>query len=267
MSDFIQITVAVNSEESAHTIAEVLVEKRLAASCWVSGPITSRYWWKGAVEKAQEWVCTAKTRADLYSEVEHAIKGMHPYEEPGILAIPVEAGSQTYFEWIARETRAHSQHDQTRTSKELLIQELIEAHEKLIEVATAAYKRGARRTSDAWGPREILAHVAGWEAMAVSRIPRIVAGIPPITYATEAQHAAMDDAINATVLTMIGDQPFDAICTILRKTYQTDAQIISELDVASTGPGSYVYERTKAAINHCREHIQALGQLSFSNEE
>jgi hypothetical protein len=82
----------------------------------------------------------------LYSKVEQAIKEMHPYEVPGILAIPVETGSQTYFEWIARETGAHSRHDQTRTSKELLIQEIVEAHEKLIEAATVAYERGARRT-------------------------------------------------------------------------------------------------------------------------
>ncbi|HWZ20104.1 MAG TPA: hypothetical protein VNW73_14995 [Ktedonobacteraceae bacterium] len=29
-----------------------------------------------------------------------------------------------------------------------------------------------------WGPREIVAHLAGWEVMASVRIPRIVVGIP-----------------------------------------------------------------------------------------
>ncbi len=266
MSDFIQITVAVDSEEGAHTIAEILVTKRLVASCWVSGPITSRYWWKGTVENTQEWVCTAKTRSGLYLEVEQAIKENHPYEVPGILATPIEAGSQAYLEWIARETAVKSQEDHEGISKEQLIQSLTDVHEKLIEAAIAAYERGVRRTSDAWGPREILAHVAGWEAMAVARIPRVIAGIPPITYATEAQHIAMDDAINATVITMIADLPFDTVCATLRKTYQADAQIISELDENAVRPGSYVYERTKAAIDHCYEHIQDLEQLGFSNE-
>lgn len=267
MAEFTQVTVAINSEEGARKIAETLITKRLAASAWVSGPITSTYWWKGKAEQATEWVCTIKTRDELYDEIERTIKELHPYEVPGILATSVTRGSQDYFDWINSETGAKSQQDQATISKEQLIQELIDAHEKLITVASAAHERGAGRTGDAWGPREILAHIAGWEAMAVARIPQIIAGIPPIKYATEAQHAAMDDAINAAVITMIGDLSFDAICTILRKTYQADAQLISELDETTVRPGSYIYERTKAAIDHCHAHIQALEQLDCSNDE
>ncbi len=40
----------------------------------------------------------------------------------------------------------------------------------------------------------------------------------------------------------------------------------SKLDETAVRPGSYVYERTKAAIDHCYEHIQDLEQLGFSNE-
>ncbi len=266
MANFIQVTVATDSEDGAHTIAEVLATRRLAASCWVSGPITSRYWWKGAVETAQEWVCTAKTRLDLYSEVEQAIKEIHPYEVPGILATPVEAGSHAYFDWLNRETEAKSQQDRSEISKDQLIQEFIDAHEGLIAAATAAYERGVRRTDDAWGPREILGHVAGWEAMAISRIPLVVAGMPPITYASRAQHAAMDDAINSTAITMLGDQSFEAVCDILRQTYQRDVHLLRELDETLFVSESYVYERPKAAINHCNEHIQGLERSEATKE-
>ncbi len=267
MTDFTQVTVAINSEEGARKIAETLITKRLAASVWVSGPITSTYWWKGKAEQATEWVCTIKTRDELYDEIEHIIKELHPYEVPGILATSVTRGSQDYFDWINRETGMNGQQDQATISKEQLIQELIDAHEKLIATASTAHERGVRRTGDAWGPREVLAHIAGWEALAVARLPGILAGIPPVKYATEAQHAAMDDAINATVITMIGDQSFDTICTLLRKTYQADVQLISELDERIVRPGSYIYERTKAAIDHCHEHMQVLGQLDCSNDE
>lgn len=267
MTDAIQVTVAINSEEGAHKIANELVAKRLAASVWVSGPISSTYWWKGKAERAAEWVCTIKTRNELYSSIERIIKELHPYEEPGILALPIATGSQSYLRWIHQETQGTTSdvHDQIdyyeEGSKEQLLEKFTEAHERLITVATEALQRGVIRKGDIWGPREILAHMAGWEAMAVSRIPLIIAGMPPIKYATEAQHAAMDDAINATVVTMIGDQPFDAICNILRKTYQADAQIIRELDDAVVRPGTYVYERSKAAIEHCYQHIQALEQM------
>jgi uncharacterized protein involved in tolerance to divalent cations len=261
MSDFIQITVAADSEEKAHEIAEELVTRRLAASCWVSGPITSRYWWKGKIEKAQEWICTAKTRTDLYTEAEQAIKEIHSYEVPGILATPVVKGSQTYFEWINRETGLMDQEDQVRIPKEQLIQDLIDAHERVVTAATTAYERGARRTEDTWGPREILAHIAGWEVMAVARIPHILAGIPPIRYETSEQHANMDNAINAAVVTMIGGQPFETIRDIFRQCYQRDAQLLRGLDETLFVPGSYVYERTRAAIDHCYEHVQALERL------
>jgi len=267
MGNVVQITVAINSEEGAHNIADTLVAKRLASSVWVSGPIRSTYRWEGKAEHATEWMCTIKTRADLYASIEQTIKALHPYEIPGILVLPVTTGNQEYLNWIEQETQGNANHmheqetqEGGESSKEQLVQELIAAHEQLIGAATDALRRGATRTADAWGPREILAHMAGWEAMAVSRIPRIVAGIPLVTYETEAQRAAWDDAINATVITMIGDQSFDAICGILRKMYQADAQIILELDESIVRPGSYVYERTKAAIDHCCEHIRDLMQ-------
>jgi periplasmic divalent cation tolerance protein len=51
-------------------------------------------------------VCTAKTREDLYAPLEQAIRELHPYETPAIVATPVVAGSQSYLEWIAAETSA-----------------------------------------------------------------------------------------------------------------------------------------------------------------
>ncbi len=254
MTEFIQVTVAINSEEGAHTIAEALVTKRLAASVWVSGPITSRYWWKGKVEKAEEWVCTVKTRKDLYYEVEQTIKEIHPYEVPGILASPVVAGNQSYLDWINRETEASEKEDQEKRTKEQLLQELIEAHERLIAAATAACERGVTREGEKWGPREIMAHIAGWEANAIKRVPKIVVGAPFRKYD--------DDAFNEAVITILGDQSFDTVRDILRQTYQRDIAMLQALDESVFVPGNYAYERAKAAISHCYEHAQELDELN-----
>ncbi len=143
-------------------------------------------------------------------------------------------------------------------SREQLLQELAEAFEQLIVTATEASQRGLTRKGDEWGPREIVAHLAGWEVMATARIPRIAAGMPPFEYADETQQAAMDDAINATIVTMVGDQPLDTVCGMLRQAYQSDIQMLRALDKTFFQPGEYVYERTKAAIEHCQEHMQVL---------
>jgi periplasmic divalent cation tolerance protein len=83
----------------------VLVSQRLAACVQLSGPMTSTYWWQGKMEQTQEWVCTAKTCAALYAQLEQAIKAVHSYDVPEILAVEVIAGNAEYLRWIEQETR------------------------------------------------------------------------------------------------------------------------------------------------------------------
>lgn len=104
MSDFIIVTTAIDSEEGAQKIAHTLVSQHLAACVHVAGPITSTYWWQGKLEVEKEWTCAAKTRQELYNEIEQAIHAAHPYDEPEIVAIPIVKGSQSYLQWIAHET-------------------------------------------------------------------------------------------------------------------------------------------------------------------
>ena len=94
--------------------------------------------------------------------------------------------------------------------------------------------------------------------MATVRIPHIVAGMPPLEETDEARQAVMNDAINATIVTMIGNQSLEATCGILRHAYQRDIEILKKLDDRFFQPGEYVYERTKSAIEHCQEHGQEL---------
>jgi periplasmic divalent cation tolerance protein len=104
MLDFLIVQTAINSPEAAQRIADAVVSRRLAASCWVSGPIVSTYWWQGRVEQAREWICTIKTRRELYEQLEQVIQANHPYEVPGIQATPVWAGSAAYLAWLTEST-------------------------------------------------------------------------------------------------------------------------------------------------------------------
>ncbi len=145
-------------------------------------------------------------------------------------------------------------------SKEQLLQQVAEAFEQLIATASLAAQRGVTRQADTWGPREIAAHLAGWEVMAIVRIPKMIAaGMPPFfEYADETQQTVMNDAINATIVTMIGEQPLDVVCGLLRQAYQRDIEMLRTLDDTFFQPGQYVYERTKDVIEHCQEHMQDL---------
>ena len=61
------------------------------------------YWWKGKLEKSDEWLLSIKTRNTLYEKLEAMIKKLHPYETPEITAIPL-SGSREYLEWLEDET-------------------------------------------------------------------------------------------------------------------------------------------------------------------
>lgn len=90
--------------EAAMKLAQTLVEKRLAACVNVLAACTSVYRWKEAIETAQEVPLLIKTRGALYSEVEAAIRQVHPYELPEIIAVPLVRGLPGYLEWVAAET-------------------------------------------------------------------------------------------------------------------------------------------------------------------
>jgi hypothetical protein len=143
-------------------------------------------------------------------------------------------------------------------SKEPLIQKFAEAYEQLIETATLAAQHGMTQRQNRWGPREIVGHLVGWEVMASVRIPRIVAGVPPPEFADPTQQSVMNDAINAAMVTLIGEQPLETLCGMLRQTYQRNIELLRSLDDTFVQPGEYVYERTKAVIEHCQEHAQQL---------
>jgi periplasmic divalent cation tolerance protein len=104
MKTYIQISTTTETKEQAQKIARYLVEQKLAACVQISGPIESIYHWKGKVETSNEWLCLIKTREDLFDIVEAAIKKMHSYETPEIIAVQIIKGSKEYLNWLDAET-------------------------------------------------------------------------------------------------------------------------------------------------------------------
>ncbi len=104
MTEFIQVSTSVDSEERADKIARRLLDERVASCVQVLGPIQSQYWWNGRNERAREWICFIKARARDYRRIEASIKKVHPYDAPEILAFPVLRGNAEYLNWIKRET-------------------------------------------------------------------------------------------------------------------------------------------------------------------
>jgi len=105
MVEYVQVITVAGNKEEAEKISHAVVEKRLAGCAQVLGPITSTYWWKGKIEKAEEWVCLMKSRTDLYQELESTIRQVHSYEVPEILVMPIAKGSKGYLDWLESELK------------------------------------------------------------------------------------------------------------------------------------------------------------------
>lgn len=104
MPDIIQIVTTIDDREAAGRLGRRLVDERLVACCQVVGPIRSIYRWKGNVEETDEWYCVMKTMPSLYRQVEEAIRRLHPYEVPEIVATPVSAALPDYARWVQAQT-------------------------------------------------------------------------------------------------------------------------------------------------------------------
>ncbi len=251
MTEYIIVQTTIDSKEAAQKIAEVLVNKRLAACAQVSGPMTSTYWWQGKLEQSQEWKCTAKTRKELYNELEQAIRENHSYDTPEILATSVAVGIQSYLNWISEET--DSALPPLANEKEELLRQFDTAHDQLLKAATSASTRGITQQGSQWGPREVVAHIVGWSVEATERLPRVIAGEPPLKYD--------DEAFNVAIITVLGDQPFDVVVDMLRQAHQRYMQLLRAQDEKVFEPGHPVFTRIQAVIEHLYEHTRSLDAL------
>jgi periplasmic divalent cation tolerance protein len=91
--------------ESAFNLARELVHLRLAACVNVLAPATSFYRWEGRTEQAGEIPVLIKSVATRYVELEAAIRKMHPYSLPEIVAWPIERGLAEYLRWVELESQ------------------------------------------------------------------------------------------------------------------------------------------------------------------
>ncbi|MGJ0482999.1 MAG: divalent-cation tolerance protein CutA [Methylomicrobium sp.] len=86
--------------DTSEKIAQKLVEGRLAACVNILPGLTSIYTWQDRLETAEEHLLLIKSASGRYSAVEQAIRALHPYDLPEIIALPIAQGLPDYLNWI-----------------------------------------------------------------------------------------------------------------------------------------------------------------------
>jgi periplasmic divalent cation tolerance protein len=88
------------SENAALTIAEALVDQKLAACVSLIPGVKSYYFFDGSTHLDEEVKLEIKTHVALFGKVSELIAKLHAYEVPEIMMIRVEAGSEPFLSWI-----------------------------------------------------------------------------------------------------------------------------------------------------------------------
>lgn len=88
-------------QDQADSLAQALIESRVAACVNVVPHIASTYRWRGEVCRDDEALLLIKTTADRFEALRAAVLARHPYELPEVIAVDIAAGSRPYLEWIA----------------------------------------------------------------------------------------------------------------------------------------------------------------------
>ena len=98
-----QILLAISTfpdAETANSVAEALVEEKLAACANLIPAIHSIYRWKEKIETAGEVMVFLKTTEDRLVELQEKLRSVHPYEVPELICIKIDKGSPDYLRWV-----------------------------------------------------------------------------------------------------------------------------------------------------------------------
>lgn len=99
-SEPIVVLQTAGNADEAGRIARHIVEQKLAACVNIVPGVRSVYAWQGEICDDQEFLLITKTTRARFEELADAIRGLHSYDVPEILALPTHAVCPTYGQWL-----------------------------------------------------------------------------------------------------------------------------------------------------------------------
>ena len=94
------ILTTTGSEQQALTIAEELIQQKLAACVNILPTMRSLFRFKGKILDDEENLLIIKTTSNKYEGVAHVIRQLHTYEVPEIIGFNVDESTANVRDWI-----------------------------------------------------------------------------------------------------------------------------------------------------------------------
>lgn len=101
MDEKIVIFITTPSKGSAEKLCDIILNKKLAACVSIVESVKSKFWWRGNIDSATEYLLIAKTFSRLFNDIVKEVTSNHEYEVPEIIALPVPYASGPYSDWMS----------------------------------------------------------------------------------------------------------------------------------------------------------------------
>ena len=102
---YIVIFVTTKNVIEANKIAKSLVSQKLIACANIIKGVTSVFWWDNKAQQASECLLVIKSRKSLFPKIAKAVKSLHSYSVPEVIALPIIAGNKEYLNWVKDSTK------------------------------------------------------------------------------------------------------------------------------------------------------------------
>ncbi len=109
MTDKVIVYTTCGNATDAETLAQRLIDQRLAACVNVVPGVLSYYRWKGKVEKDSEFLLLIKTARGLVDQLRLEFEKLHTYELPEMVVCPIVDGAPNYLAWMEQELTSNQE--------------------------------------------------------------------------------------------------------------------------------------------------------------
>ncbi len=103
--EFIVVYVTARDLAEGRKIAQHLLTQKLAACVNIVSGVESHYRWEGKLEQSSEVLLVIKARKAHFGKLAKAVKDVHSYSVPEIIALPIADGERKYLTWLRQETQ------------------------------------------------------------------------------------------------------------------------------------------------------------------
>lgn len=106
VDDLCEVVITAPDAEWLAGFVRGLIADRLCAGSHHIERVRSIYPWRGEVYDVTEARVAFRTRTALVPAIVERTRAEHPYEVPGVVAVPIVAANPDYAQWIRDHTRA-----------------------------------------------------------------------------------------------------------------------------------------------------------------